>query len=184
MRSELSARLDPGKDVRVLLEVGDLIVVQSGLHDQRRQRISGVLPKLREHVGHGNPRHHRERSQLPPFRGPALRQVRRPKLDPRAGHVHDEGAPVSVDDRPARRFETERANTVVVGLGQVTVARQDLQRPEAHEQRGEDGKGEEPEHCDPERELRRQPVRLFDARIAGQEAAAGDVGASQAAAPR
>ena len=65
-----------------------------------------------------------------------------------------------------------RPHAVVVRLREVPVAREHLQRPEPQEEEREHPEGEEREDRDAQRELRRQPVGLRDARVAGQEPAA------------
>ena len=52
-----------------------------------------------------------------------------------------------------------------MGLREVHVAREDLQRPEAEEEDGEDGERDHAEDADAEREARRQPVGSLDAGV-------------------
>ena len=87
------------------------------------------------------------------------------------GTLRDEHAAVAVEDRAARRVEPQRAHAVVVRLREVLVAGEHLQRPQPQEQHREERERDEAEDRDAQRELRRQPVRLLDARVAGQEAA-------------
>ncbi len=168
-----------------LFEIVDLVLAQSTLHDDRRQRIGAVLLQLRDHRRYRDARHHRDGLQLLQLRVPRLRQVGRPELEPRPRHVLHENVTVLVEDRAARRLESQRTDTVVVRLGEVALAGQDLKRPEAQEEDGEHPERQEREDRDPERGLRREPVGLRGPRIAGQEAAAAaDRAASQGAGPR
>ena len=79
---------------------------------------------------------------------------------------------VAVDDRTraARRSETLRTR-LSLACCRYFVAGEHLERPEPQEEHGEDGERDEAEDRDAQRELRRQPVRLLDPRVAGQEAA-------------
>jgi hypothetical protein len=176
--------VDARELVRMFEQVVDLVVVQPVLHDHRRERIGRVSVELRQHVAHLHAGDHRERAQLAALGRPALREVGRPQLDARSRHVGDEHVPVAVEDRAARRLETERTHAVVAREGEVLVAGEHLQRPQAQEQRCEHCEREEPEDRDPEGKLRREPVRLLDPRIAGQEPPARGRRASQAAEPR
>ncbi len=132
-------------------------------------------------------RHHRQRGELPVLTAPGLRQVGGPDLEARSEHVLDEGrlagAPVAGDDHPARRVDLDRAHPVVGRLGAVLAPGQHLERPEPQEEDGEDGERDEAEDGDAEGELRRQPVRLLDPRVGGQEPARPGA-VSQGGAPR
>ena len=81
------------------------------------------------------------------------------------------GIAVAIEDRAARSRHAHVAALVVLRRAQELLAVQDLERPQAQEEHGEDRDREHAEDADPQRELRRQPIRLRGARIA----AAGSV---------
>ena len=60
--------------------------------------------------------------------------------------------PFAVEDVAARGDHFELAGAVVLRLGQVLVAVEDLQVPEPEEEDGEEGDGDAAEHGDPQRE--------------------------------
>ena len=192
LRSERLVRVLPQLALRemnarevggVLGQVVDLVVVQPELDDHGRQRVGRVLAQRLQHVADAHAGDHRQRAELRALGRPVLRQVGGPQLDARPRHVAHEHVPVAIEDRAARRLQAERAHAIVVRLREVAVAGQHLQRPEPQEQRGEDGERQEAEHGDAERQLGREPVRLLDPRVAGEEASARGVRASQGAAP-
>ena len=82
------------------------------------------------------------------------RQLARVDLEGEAGAVADQDVAVAVDDLPARRADAQLAGAVVVGVGQVLVAGEHLQVPEAEEDHGEEGESEAAEHGDPQGEAR------------------------------
>src|SRR5207247_1981115 len=110
----------------------------------------------------------------------------RPDVDARAERVLDEDAAVAVEYEPALRVDRERTHAVVVCLRQILVAREHLEGPEPQEEHREHRQRDEAEHGDAQGELRRQAVRLLDARIARQETAAARLllPATQGGAPR
>ena len=63
----------------------------------------------------------------------ALGHVHQADADGLAGTVVDDDLAVAVDDVAARRDDLDRAQTVVVGLGDELLAAQDLQEPQAEE---------------------------------------------------
>ena len=180
---QVAARDDDARElVPVLVQVIDLVGVDAALHGHRRQRI--VLP-LRDVPCHRRDGNVHDRGQLAQHLVAALlRQVGGPDLHRAAGGVPDKDDAVAVDDRPARRLDAHGAEPVVLGAAQVLLAGEDLKGPQAQEEHREDREHEHAEDPDPERELRRQAVRLLHARIGRQEpagawAAEGSVGASQ-----
>ena len=112
-----------------------------------------------------------ERADLAQPHAAPLRQVGRPDLHRRARDVRHEHVAVAVEDRAARRLHADVAALVVLRGAQELLAVQHLQRPEAQKEDREDGEREHAEEADAQRELRRQPVRLRDARVGRQEAA-------------
>jgi hypothetical protein len=95
---------------------------------------------------------------LPPLGGEVallLRQRRRVDLDHRGELVADDDLAVAVDDPPARRRDRQRAHAVGVRLGQVLLARQHLQVPQAEEDDREQRERDRAEDRYAQRELRR-----------------------------
>ena len=84
---------DARERLGVLAQVVDLVVVQTGLDDDRGQRIQAVLAQLSQHVAHRDAGHQREAPQLTALGGPALRQVGRPDLDAGARNVRTRTCP-------------------------------------------------------------------------------------------
>ena len=68
---------------------------------------------------------------------PALRHVHGADADGKAGAVVDEHRAVAVFDHPAGRLDLDAAQAVVLGLGQVLLAVQDLQEPQTKDQHAE-----------------------------------------------
>jgi hypothetical protein len=152
--------------------------VDADLDRHRRQWIALARRDSGEHLLHGDVENLRERTELCEAGVPRLRQVGRPQLDGRSVDVVHKHVSVAVENRRARGIDTQRAQLVVPRGAQVLVPCEDLQRPEAQEERAEDEQRDAAEHRDPQRGLRRQAVRLLDARVVREEGRA-----SQAAAP-
>ena len=91
----------------------------------------------------------------PPSACGSLGQLVGHDLDRLALAVVDEDVAVAVDDLAARRLDLDLADAVVVRLGQVLVAGQDLQVPEAEEDDPEDHERDAADDRDAQRELRR-----------------------------
>ena len=85
--------------------------------------------------------------------GLGLGQLVRSDLEREAWAVVDEHAAVAVEDLAARRLDLDLAQAVVVGLGPVTVAREDLEVPEAEEDDREHRERDAADHGDPDRGL-------------------------------
>ena len=132
----------------MLLEVEDLVLVQPALDDDRRQWIVAVLLSFTSIWWTAMPVIWRARAA--PCARPASASAGRPATA-RAGcpaTFVDEHVAVAVEDRAARRVEPQRPHPVVVRAGEVLVAGQHLQRPEAQEEHREDGERDEAEHRD------------------------------------
>ena len=159
----------PGELGLMLEQVVHLALVDRVLDGDRRERVAAVLLDLRGDVGERDLEDPREAAQL--LVGAVLRKVGGPDLHGRRVRVLDEDAAVAVLDRAARRVQAKQAELVVLRGDEELVPGEHLQRPQADEEDGEHDEREEAEDPDPEDELRRQPVRRVDARIARQEAA-------------
>ena len=72
-------------------------------------------------------------------------------LERQRGPVVDEHVAVAVEDLAARRLDLDLADLVVLGLGQIAVARQHLQVPEPQEDDREHRQRDPAEHRDAER---------------------------------
>ena len=83
-----------------------------------------------------------------------LGELLRVELDDGGDFVLDQHAAVAVDDLPARGGDALGPRLVVAGLGQVLVAREDLQVPEAEEDDAEDRERHEAEHGHAQRQRR------------------------------
>jgi hypothetical protein len=147
--------LDPWKLGLVLLQVVDELVRDVPLQRHGRVAIEGqlLLHRLADPF-QGEAGDVREPGQLRP---PLLllgRELARVDLEGEAGAVADEHVAVAVDDVPTRRPDPHLTGAVVVGIGQVLVAGEHLQVPEAEEDHGEEGEREAAEHGDPQGEAR------------------------------
>ncbi len=153
----------------MLVEVVDLCLADGGLHRDRRQRIGGPARDLARELTLRDVQDLREAADdlaASPFRA---RHVADPELDGGSRDVRDDHAAVAVEDRPARRLLPHEPDLVVLGRGQVLVAREHLERPEPEEEDPEDHEGKGSEDPDPERQRRRQPVGLTGLRIRREE---------------
>jgi hypothetical protein len=74
---------------------------------------------------------------------------------------------VAVKNGSAWRLERQGTDLVVLRRAQVSVARQDLQRPEPQEEDPERRECERAENADPKRRLRLEAIGLLDAGRAG-----------------
>ncbi len=101
--------------------------------------------------------------------GPA-REAGRPDADDVRKLVADERTAAIVVDRPARRLDANRSQLVVLGGSEIALTGEHLERPEPEEEDGEGEEDERPEHAQPERDLRRHPIRRLDAWVARHEA--------------
>ena len=155
--------------VLVLEDVRGLRAVHAAFDRDRRQRIGRVPPQQPD----DRPRRHvedaGEAAELSQLARPRLRQVLRPDTDDGAGHVRHEWTAALVDDRPSRRLDPNRADLVVLGLGQVVRPGQHLQRPEPKQEHREDGEREQPEDADAQGELGREAVRDLDVLVRREE---------------
>ena len=154
----------------MFLEIGDLVGVHTPHKDHRGQRILRVGLDLRENLLQGQVRDRRERLKFRLLGRPGLRQVGGPHLKARTRNVRHEHMPVSVEHHAARCVDLNRPHAVLRGLGEVLVAREHLQRPQPQNEHREDAQCGEANDCHPERRLRCQTIRLFDARVARHEA--------------
>ena len=149
---------DAAELVRALLQRRHLLLVHGRLDEDRRQR---VVPALLERLRQLRQRHAQHlREPLQHRVAALLGQIGHSNLDRRAGHVRDDRVPGPVEDRAARGLDGDGAELVVLRRVQVAVAGEDLERPQAQEEDGEDDERERGQHADPERELGREPVRL------------------------
>ena len=110
------------------------------------------------------PRRPAERVAEPAVHAPAprllVRQPLRQHLDDERGAVVDQQRAAAVDDLAARRLDLHLAHAVVVRLGEVLVARQHLQVPEAEEDHREQHQRDAAEDRHAQRELRRDDHAL------------------------
>ena len=112
--------------------------------------LLGLTALLAERIRLGD---HRVRERA----GDDLHDRRDPRLDQHAA--------VAVDDVAARRLDPDLADAVLARLGDVVLARQHLQEPQAEEDDREQHEREAAEHGDAHRELRRdRRAALLDGR--------------------
>jgi hypothetical protein len=152
-----------------LAEVEELCARDVLLHHDRVERVVRALVDLARDLGRRHFQHLAETLQH--LVAALLREVRGPELDRDPRRVPDEDAPLAIADHPARRLDSNRAQLVVLRSAEVLVAGEDLERPEPQEQHDEHAERDRTEDRQPQRELRRQPVRLDDARVRREEAA-------------
>ena len=93
-----------------------------------------------------------EAGQLLAFCGRVLGQFGGVQLQRQAGPVVNQDIAVAVEDVAARGDHFVLAGAVVLGLGQVLGAGENLQVPEPEEEDGEEGDGDAAEDGDPQRE--------------------------------
>ena len=169
--------LDAGEVVLVLEEVVDLVLLDVLLDRDRRQEVTLPRGDVGPDVSVWDVQERREapHDECLALRGRLL-EGGRPQLHRRARLVGDEHDAVPVEDRAARGRRAERAHLVVLRHLEVALSGDDLQRPQAEEERAEDRHRNDAEDRDPDRGLRRDPVGLLHPRV-GREKAAREVGA-------
>ncbi len=148
--------LDAREGLIVLEQVGDQRPAGVALDDHQvvgQPRLPGDerADRLCRHVDEaGEPR--RQRREL------AGRHVHGADAYGKTGPVVDEHSAAAVFDHSARRHDLDAAHAVVLGLGQVLLAAQDLQEPESKDQYADQHDGKAGEHGHPQRH-RGQPQR-------------------------
>ena len=155
----------------VLVQVVDLLLADRRLHGDRSQRIHAALL----HLTHQRPRGHLEDSRKPQYDlAPSLLgHVSDPQPNRGAGDVRDDGATLTIQDRPAGRLDANETKLVVLRRVQVLVAGEHLQRPQSQEEHREHDQRDPAEHADPQRQSRGEPVRLAHPGIGWEEALGG-----------
>jgi hypothetical protein len=173
--------LHAGKLGLVLHQVRGLAIADVRVDQDRRQRVTlRARVHFPAHVLLSEPEQAGEALEHPhACVGGNVFERRRPDLHDRAGCVRHEHGPVPVDDRAPGRLEAETADLVVLGVLEVALAGDDLERPQAEEERAEDGDDEDAEDGDAKRELRRDAIRLLDARVRRQEPRQARAGGSR-----
>ncbi len=163
------ARVHARELAAVLRQVVELRLVYRDLDGHRGQRVVLPLLELGEDPGE---RHVDDPGELLHLRvATLLRQIGRPHLDGGRADVRDEHAALAVDDRAARRLAADGAELVVQRRVLVPRAGEDLERPQAEEEHGEDRERDRGEDRHPKRHPRVEEVGLFDAGVARKEAA-------------
>jgi hypothetical protein len=157
--------VEAAKLVQMLAEIVVLRHTDGFLHDHRRERVALTFRDPLEHVRDGNVQDPLEVLQLAQPEVPLVRQVRRPEDNGGACAVVDENAPVPVEDHAALRLDPDRAELVALRNAEVLVARENLERPKAEEQRAEHEQHDRAEDRDPQGRLGSEPVGLLDPRI-------------------
>ena len=131
---------DAGELVLVLFDVGDQ--VEADVAPQRHRGAGGDFFPVCDRpadLAQGHVRELPQPRQLGPFLSRVLGQFRGVQLQRQAGAVVDQDFAVAVEDVAARGDHFELAGAVVLRLGQVLVAGEHLQVPEAEEENREEG---------------------------------------------
>ena len=144
---------DPREAVLVLFQVVDEVVADVAAHGDRRARrqqqlfVQGLAQPVRRGVDQL-----RELRQLAAAFGLLGGQLARVDLQREAGPVGDDDPPVAVEDLAPRRAHPVLAGAVVVRFGEVLLAVQHLQEPEAEEEDRKERQGKAAEDGDPQRQ--------------------------------
>jgi hypothetical protein len=159
----------PGELLNPLLHIRDDVVVNTlgqrdGLQWVSPMLLAEGLLKLRHRDAENGAQPGEDARPCP------ARETGRPDADDVRKLVPDDRAAAIVVDRPPRRLDSNRAQLVVLSGCEIALAGEHLERPEAEEEHGEGEEDERSEHAQPQRDLRRHPVRGLDARIFGEEA--------------
>ena len=158
--------VDAGEAVFVLFQVVDEVVadVAAQQHRHAGRQFEFFVHRLAQ-LRQRRVDQFAELLELGVLAGFVFGQLLRADLEGEADPVGDEDVPLAVEDVAARGADPEFAGAVVVGLGQVFVAVEDLQEPEPEEEDPEQRQRDAAE----DRDAQRHPGVHLGASLVGSE---------------